>query len=62
MVELADTQDLGSCASPRVGSSPTIRTITGSGSTECSQTLFLFQEEKRGQDKDHAGPDKGSGE
>lgn len=28
MVELVDTQDLGSCAARRVGSSPTTRTIT----------------------------------
>ena len=28
MVELVDTQDLGSCAAMRVGSSPTTRTIT----------------------------------
>ena len=27
MVELVDTQDLGSCAAMRVGSSPTTRTI-----------------------------------
>lgn len=27
MVELADTQDLGSCASRHVGSTPTIRTM-----------------------------------
>ena len=28
MVELVDTQDLGSCAARRVGSSPTTRTIS----------------------------------
>ena len=31
MVELVDTQDLGSCAARRVGSSPTTRTINAVG-------------------------------
>lgn len=29
MVELADTQDLGSCVARRVGSSPTFRIVKG---------------------------------
>ena len=39
MVELADTQDLGSCAAMRAGSTPVIRTTR--------ETSFVYQD-KRG--------------
>ena len=41
MVELADTQDLGSCASRRAGSTPVTRTIKEE-SHKGAAFLFLF--------------------
>lgn len=43
MVKLADTQDLGSCAEKRAGSSPVIRTMTNVLTAfSCQRTFVIF--------------------
>ena len=42
MVELADTQDLGSCASQRAGSTPVTRTIIKNAVSGIGFSAFLL--------------------
>ena len=47
MVELADAQDLGSCAARRVGSTPTTRTKTKPTVDTIIDCRFVFYAENR---------------